>query len=167
MRLILRFSQSIYLARESHGPQDIKKWPWFGFCARLKMQQLWRINGSRGCPMSHLTIKIFAWSIILKRKFLIPFDSKTLYSLLLLLKPLSVNFWSPSVISGKTSNIITGGVTVGTWEMKLYVQIECQLGYLMIPISNNICGIWYANMRGNMPRWTEMYAIFGPITERD
>ena len=37
----------------------------------------------------------------------------------------------------KKSKIITGDVTVGTW--KLYVQIECQLGYIMMLISNGIC----------------------------
>ena len=51
----------------------------------------------------------------------------------------------------KISKIITGDVTAGTW--KLYVQIECQLDYLMILMT-------YANMRWNMPRWTKIYVIF-------
>ena len=34
-------------------------------------------------------------------------------------------------------------VTVGTKKIKLYVQIECQLGYIVMA---------YADMRENMPR---------------
>ena len=45
---------------------------------------------------------------------------------------------SPSALSGKKSKKIACDVTVGTRKIKLYVQIQCQMGYLTVQISNGI-----------------------------
>ena len=55
----------------------------------------------------------------------------------------------------KESKNIACDATVGTKKMILYVQIECQFGYLWC-----LFKMAYANMRGDMPLWTKIYAIF-------
>ena len=62
-------------------------------------------------------------------------------------------------------SLVTSQLELEKW--KLYVQIECQLGYIMMLISNGISYAAYANMRGNMPCWTKIYMLFfGTVTER-
>ena len=56
---------------------------------------------------------------------------------------------STSAISGKKSTNIACDATVGTKKIKLYVQIEYQLGFILWYLLQ----MAYANMRGNMPRW--------------
>ena len=51
----------------------------------------------------------------------------------------------------KKSKNIACDVTVGTKKIKLYVQIQCQLSYIMMLISNGICQyVWkYAVLNEN------------------
>ena len=53
------------------------------------------------------------------------------------------------------SKNISCDVTVGTKKLKLYVQIECQLGYLMMLISNGIC-----QYEGRYATLNKIYVIF-------
>ena len=50
------------------------------------------------------------------------------------------------------SKNVTGDVTVGTKKVKLEAQIECQLGFVMVLISNGICQYEgkYATMNKNL-----------------
>ena len=81
----------------------------------------------------------------------------------LFMKKTSVNFWDRHLaefLENKSENIACE-VTVETKEVQLYLQIGCQLGYLMTLISNGIC------QYERKCRAEKICVIFKTVTERD